>query len=130
MTTNNQTATDAAPAVIPPEREFGWGELIRAHRLYMGLDQRDMARLLEFDRRDYQRIENGRNMCPRGFVTRVERLTDRFDAEVDVVCEAALRDGELAVLVDPTGCPWDRNVAGRAALLVRPDATITLVRQE
>ena len=37
----------------PSEPMFGYGELIRARRTYLGLSQRELARTLPMDRRTY-----------------------------------------------------------------------------
>ena len=94
----------------------GLGELIRAHRFYVGISEYTMARLLGKDRRDYQRIENGRDACPPGMLTRVEALSKKFDDDVDKVVAATYdQGGVLDLIVDP-GNEWDRLVAGRAAV--------------
>ena len=134
------TATEApAPApskpVLPTERCYGLGELIYAHRIYMGLSQRGMARRLKFDRRDYQRIEQGRNECPVGFLTKVTDLVDLFDQVADTIVDKALADGGMSIVIDTDPrWEWERNVAGRAALLAashpdRPQVTLTVMGQ-
>ncbi|AER48959.1 helix-turn-helix DNA-binding protein [Mycobacterium phage Donny] len=103
----------------PETRTMGLGETITAHRAYMGLSQRGMASRLAFDRRDYQRIEKGDNMCPAGFLDKVTELVDQFDAAVDSVLEyAATHGGEVNVEVqrDPRW-EWERNVAYRAHVI-------------
>ena len=115
--------TTATPQ--PETRAYGLGELIRAHRLYIGLPQRDMARRLEFDRRDYQRIENGQNACPVGFLSRVEALSDQFAHDVETLLDEADRRGGLALSYPETD-EWERLVAGRAAVETAEDAPITL----
>lgn len=121
--------------VLPTERCYGLGELIYAHRIYMGLSQRGMARRLKFDRRDYQRIEQGRNECPVGFLTKVTDLVDLFDQVAGTIVDKALADGGVTIVVqtDPQW-EWERNVAGRAALLAashpdRPQVTLTVMGQ-
>ena len=129
------TATEAptpAPSkpVLPTERRRDLGELIYAHRVYMGLSQRGMARRLEFDRRDYQRIEQGRNDCPVGFLTRVTDMVDLFDAVADSLVDSARKaGGHMTILIpsDPTK-EWERNVAGRAAMFaLASEVRISLV---
>lgn len=117
----------------PQEYTYGLGEIIRSHRLYTGLSQRAMADRLEKDRRDYQRIENGRDACPPGLLTTVEQMTDSFDQQVDAVIEAARRNGGVDIAIDTSPrWEWERNVAGRAALLCSggiedaPRITLTL----
>lgn len=117
--------TEKKPAV----HTYGLGELIRAHRLFIGLSQRDMAARVGKDRRDYQRIENGRDKCPPGLLTQVEALSDAFAYQVDRVLELAERDGGLELAVsdgDMPGEVWDRLVAGRAAVEADEGAPITL----
>lgn len=111
----------------------GLGELIRAHRVYIGLSQRDMARRLNKDRRDYQRIESGRDACPPGFLSAVEALADQFAHDVELILEEAERRGGLALTYEvDTRQPedarddWYRLVAGRAAVETSEDAPITL----
>lgn len=115
------TETKSRPAVSTD----GLGELIRAHRLYLGLTQRAMADQLGKARRDYQRIENNQDRCPPGLLTTIEALSDRFDDEVDAVIEAALAQGGAALAVTSDEAladqNWDRNVAGRAAILADHD---------
>lgn len=117
--------TDKKPAV----HTYGLGELIRAHRLFIGLSQRDMAARVGKDRRDYQRIENGRDKCPPGLLTQVEALSDAFAYQVDRVLELAERNGGLDLAVSDSDMPgqvWDRLVAGRAAVEADEGAPITL----
>ncbi|AYD82041.1 HTH DNA binding protein [Mycobacterium phage Saguaro] len=123
----------------PDTYTTGLGELIRAHRLYLGLSQRDMAAKLDKDRRDYQRIEQGRDACPPGLLGRIEALTDQFDDQVETVLEVARRDGGVNIAIpadDRDGqWTWERNVAGRAALLATaesdgPPITFTIVPAE
>jgi len=111
----------------PEGYQTGLGELIRAHRLYIGLSQRAMADRLGKDRRDYQRIENGRDACPPGLMSKVEALSDLFCHQVDLIIEEAeQRKGlSLAVSNDPAA-EWDRLVAGRAAVETSEDAPISL----
>lgn len=121
--------------VLPTERCYGLGELIYAHRIYMGLSQRGMARRLKFDRRDYQRIEQGRNECPVGFLTKVTDLVDLFDQVADTIVDKALADGGVTIVIDTDPrWEWERNVAGRAALLAsahpdRPEVKLTVMGQ-
>lgn len=108
----------------PETYEHGHGELVRAHRTYLGLSQREMANMLDKDRRDYQRIEIGRDACPPGLITRLETLIDVFDAHVGRIIATAEQKGTLALEVDPDQ-EWNRAVAGRAAVLSE-DAPISL----
>lgn len=111
----------------------GHGEVVRAHRLFIGLSQRDMAARLGKDRRDYQRIETGRDACPDDVLRAVEALSDAFAYEVELVLDEADRrattDGPLPLLVVTDGTPdneWQRLVAGRAAVEATEDHPITL----
>ena len=121
--------------VLPTERCYGLGELIYAHRIYMGLSQRGMARRLKFDRRDYQRIEQGRNECPVGFLTKVTDLVDLFDQVADTIVDKALADGGMSIVIDTDPrWEWERNVAGRAALIAsahpdRPEVKLIVMGQ-
>ena len=102
----------------PADYTEGLGELIRAHRIYIGMSQRAMAQRLKRDRRDYQRIENGRDACPPGLLGEVEAMSDHFDTTVDTVITTAEAQGGMEIMVDPDPkWEWERNVAGRAALL-------------
>ncbi len=129
------TTTDAATtAQVPQSHEFGLSETIRAHRLFLGLTQREMARLLHQDRRNYQHIESGRNPCPPGMLSQIEVLSDRFAYEVELILDEADRrdpaDGPLTVAVTTDGTDedtWQRNVAGRAAVEATEDHPIVLV---
>jgi transcriptional regulator with XRE-family HTH domain len=108
----------------PETHTHGLGELIRAHRNYIGLSQREMAELLKRDRRDYQRIEIGRDACPPGLLTSIKMLADTFDTQVGNILANAEQRGSLTMEVDPDR-EWDRLVAGRAAVLSE-DAPITI----
>lgn len=110
------TVTPIRPDAVPIRSTAGLGELIRAYRLYLGLSQREMADRLGKARRDYQRIEKDQDRCPPGLITVIEALVDQFDEDVDVVlAEATLNGG--ADLIYTEDQEWERNVAGRAAVL-------------
>lgn len=112
----------------------GYGELIRAKRLYMGLSQRELSRTIPIDRRTYQRIESGAERCPRGFLDTMDNLCDVFDKEVESTIEAAEGMGAIKpdnaeimdmpasaihFRVDADEDPahiWTRAVIGRAAV--------------
>jgi len=107
----------------PPTYTAGLGELIRSHRLYIGLVARGMAKHLQLDRRDYQRIENGQDDCPPGLLDKVGDLVDKFDNDVSVLIEAALREtitsGDPTVSLtvsDNPAAEWERCVVARAAV--------------
>lgn len=102
----------------------GYGELIRAQRLYMGLSQRELARTIPMDRRTYQRIESGVEPCPTGFMDTMTALVDLFDIEVEQTTAAAektigVSSGAVHFVVladeDPAHI-WTRAVIGRAAV--------------
>lgn len=110
------TVIPIRPDAVPARSTAGLGELIRAYRLYLGLSQREMADRLGKARRDYQRIEKDQDRCPPGLITVIEALVDKFDEDVDVVlAEATLNGG--ADLTYTEDQEWERNVAGRAAVL-------------
>jgi len=93
------------------------GQEITAHRAYMGLSQRGMARRLDVERRNYQRIEQGRDACPPGFLDKVNVLVDQFDAAVDSILDYAAKQDDRTVNIEiqSAGCwEWERNVAYRA----------------
>jgi predicted transcriptional regulator len=56
----------------PPEYVEGWGELIRAHRMLMGVSQRTLARRLQMTERSLSDIEVGRRNCPPGFLVALQ----------------------------------------------------------
>lgn len=116
----------------------GLGEIIRAHRLYTGLSQYGMAAKLGYQRRQYQRIESDKDACPPGLLTKIEALTDEFDGTVDAIIEFSIEhDGaNINVELDSSSAggqwEWERNAAGRAAMIASgddeiPAITITLV---
>lgn len=116
--------------IAPTTYTRGLGEIIRAHRLYIGLSQREMAERLGKDRRDYQRIETGRDWCPPGLLSQIEELSDQFHHEVTQVLDAADDNGGLTLSIIADGDPeneWDRLVAGRAAVEASADAPINLL---
>lgn len=111
----------AAPAPPRPSQAIeGLGELIRAHRLYLGLSQRGMAERLNIARRSYQRLENDVDRCPPTLMADVEALVDQFDEDVDTVLEEATKMRGLKATYTDTQ-EWERNVAGRAAVLCIAD---------
>lgn len=112
----------------PPDYTHDLGEFIRAHRLYLGLSQRGMAKNLgDMDRRSYQRIENGQDPCPPGLLDTISELVAKFESEVDAVIEAATAEldreygdnMDVRLKVRAPSDPrreWERAVVGRAAV--------------
>ena len=109
----------------PPEYVEGWGELIRAHRMLMGVSQGALARRLQMSERSLSDIEVGRRNCPPGFLDAVQRVVKDFDSDVDI----AIRAGADAVAEQPhelrripievsdtPDAEWNRAVVGRAAV--------------
>lgn len=118
----------------PDTYTHGLGEAIRAHRLFIGLTQTAMGRRFGLDRRDYQRIESGRDACPPGLLGKVEDLSDEFARDVELVLDEAERrdptDGPLALSVVTGGefeDEWGRLVAGRAYVETTEDHPIVMV---
>ncbi|ACU42123.1 helix-turn-helix DNA binding domain protein [Mycobacterium phage Aelin] len=127
--TTTETAVEAPVEVYPPTYTEGLGELVRAHRMYLGLSQRDLAARLGMDRRDYQHIETGRDKCPPGLISKLDALSDEFAEQVDKVIAEAIASGGITIAVSNSGEPqdeWDRLVAGRAAIETDAEAPITL----
>jgi transcriptional regulator with XRE-family HTH domain len=132
MRTVDMVCTCDAPK--PPAPEDGHGELIRAMRLYLGLSQREISRVIPMDRRTFQRIEGGAEPCPTGFLDTMTRLVDTFDDEVEQTIEAAETIGALSpenakIMGKPPSSVhftvssdddpahlWTRAVIGRAAV--------------
>lgn len=109
-------STDATPE--PADYTDGLGLMFRAFRTYIGIDQWEMARRLGKDRRDYQRIEKGRDSCPPGLVTAAKALMDEFDNHVDLVlAHAKEADGLVIEVSNAVEHEWERAVAFRAAVL-------------
>ncbi|QWY84388.1 helix-turn-helix DNA binding domain protein [Mycobacterium phage Knocker] len=109
-------------------------EAVRAHRLFIGLGQREMARRLHMDRRTLQRIEAGTDPCPPGVLDDARDLSDDFGRQVDAVLDEAERrdpaDGPLPLSVVTNGNDadeWLRLVAGRAMVETPDTHPIVLV---
>jgi hypothetical protein len=107
----------------PPDYADGWGELIRAHRAYIGISQRTMAGKLKMSERSLSDIEVGRRSCPPGFLNAVQEITQQFYESVAMIrrhADEAL-DGtefefyEIPVFVDPK-MEWERAVIDRASV--------------
>lgn len=103
----------------PPDYAEGYGELVRAHRMYMGISQRTLAERIGMGERSLSDIEVGRRACPPGFVDTVRQIAGDFDKQVDdlVLNAEVLNDGDALgpVEVDPRD-DWKRAVVGRAAV--------------
>lgn len=100
----------------PEEYTSGLGEVIRAHRLYIGLSRPAMAKKLDMAFRTYERIEDGNRECPPGLIDTMREVVLQFDNAVEEI----LKSGIWTPRVYPgEDYEWDRAVMGRAAL-VRP----------
>lgn len=108
----------------PADYSEGYGELVRAYRLYLGVSQRTMADKIGMTERSLSDIEIGRRRCPPGFIDSVEKIVDEYDHAVDAVVKSveSLPEPTLPVSADPAR-EWQRAVIGRAAVtsgLLRP----------
>lgn len=103
----------------PPDYAQGYGELVRAHRLYMGISQRTLSRRMKMAEKSFSDIEVGRRHCPPGFVDEVAKVCDEFDAAVEAIITAVEQDPRDQVNFDIDSEPrneWTRAVVGRAAV--------------
>ncbi|AXN53316.1 helix-turn-helix DNA binding domain protein [Mycobacterium phage Thonko] len=112
----------------------GYGELIAAHRAYLGLSQRGMAKRLGMDRRSYQRVENSVDQCPPGLIDSIEKVVAEFDDKVDHLIETIETwpggDGPtITVDTDPRR-EWERSIARRAVVIANAPASLTLVGEQ
>ena len=109
----------------PPEYAEGWGELIRAHRAYIGISQRTMADKLKMGERSLSDIEVGRRACPPGFLNAVQEISQEFYGDVKKLMDAA--DAALTDTDDPHAWfelpvsddaqqEWQRSAISRAAV--------------
>jgi transcriptional regulator with XRE-family HTH domain len=104
----------------------GLGETIRAHRTYLGLSKGGMARQLGMSNRSYERIEDGTADCPPGLLDTIDKVTERFDREVQSLVRQAERVGPVEIPVsNDIRQEWRRNVVARAAVL-EPNVIVTL----
>lgn len=103
----------------PEEPTWGLGEVIRAHRIYMGLSKAATAKHIGMAFRSYEQMEAGTRMCPAGFIDTLRKLVVDFDDEVDAFIDAGITAPDVYSGEDDE---WDRAVVGRAALA---DARIT-----
>jgi transcriptional regulator with XRE-family HTH domain len=109
----------------PVDYVDGWGELIRAHRLCIGVSKRTLAQRLKMSERSLSDIEVGRRSCPPGFLDAVATVVREFDTDVDKAIRVAA-DGlagqpeEASMIsIEVDGNPdheWNRAVIGRAAV--------------
>ena len=113
------------PDQNPPEYTHGLAELIRSHRLYMGLSKDGMADRLGMSIRSYERIESGARDCPPGLLDHIETVSGEFDDAVGTLiglatAEEGLYTVEKKLTVSFTSefrHEWMRAVSGRAAVL-------------
>lgn len=101
----------------------GLGELIRAHRVYLGLSQRVMADRLGMKERSLSDIEVGRRPCPPGLLDTIDEVTDLFEGDVRKVVDHAqgVQQPGLPqeIVIEVSDLPedaWSRAVLGRAAV--------------
>jgi len=110
------------PDKRPPAYTEGLGELIRAHRNYIGLSPRSMALKIGMGEKSFVDIENGRRACPPGLLDSVVHVVATFDRDVQKAVEVAEsaqatenEPFEMPVNNDPR-LEWQRAVIGRAAV--------------
>lgn len=113
----------------PETPTHGLGEIIRAHRLFIGLSRESMAERVGKNAKHYQEIEDEYIPCPVGLLGQVERLADNFGIAVDLILSYAAKNHGATLVVkvtDQPGDEWDRLVAGRAAVEADAAAPITI----
>lgn len=110
------------PDKRPPEYTDGLGELIRAHRNYIGLSAHSMAFKLGMKPKSFSDIEIGRAACPPGFLDSILGVIEEFDRDVEKAVDVAKgakateeEPFEMPVREDPRA-DWQRAVIGRAAV--------------
>ena len=123
------TMTTKAPR--PAAYAEGYGELVRAYRLYIGVSQRTMAARIGIAEKSLSDIELGRRQCPPGFIDTVEKVVEEFTREVkeiiDEVSETVRNSADAldnsytpvptsAKVTDNPRDEWRRAVVGRAAV--------------
>lgn len=108
---------------FPAVYEDGWGELIRAYRMYLGISQRSMAERLAMSERSLSDIEVGRRSCPPGFVDSVREVVKAFDSDVEKIIRSASSGEHSSAqkltsveVTEDIGGEWARSVIGRAAV--------------
>lgn len=110
------------PDKRPPAYTDGLGELIRAHRNYIGISGHSMAYRLRMKPKSLSDIELGYAACPPGFLDTVLGIVEEFDRDVEKAIDAAKSSQsteenpfEMPVRDDPRA-DWQRAVIGRAAV--------------
>lgn len=112
----------------PPEYHEGYGELVRAYRVYMGISQRTLAEKMGLGERSLSDIEIGRRACPPGFLDSVQKVVDQFLDAVNMLTvradlEVSKSDETEMVVEVNSRDDWMRAVVGRSAYetgLIRP----------
>lgn len=104
----------------PPVYTDGLGELIRAHRRYISVSERTMAKKLGIVEKSLSDIEIGRRSCPPGFLDSVRVVIEEFEGDVN---DLTARSAEMGAALDPhihvtadSEGEWHRAVIGRAAV--------------
>lgn len=95
----------------PETYATGLGELIRAHRMYVGISKDTMAEKLGMNPRSYERIENNQRACPPGLLDSIESICAAFETDVDCI-----RDSDTEYTITESTSDWLRAVYGRAAV--------------
>lgn len=72
-----------------PRNEYGRAARLFAARAYFGVEQKDMADLLNVRLSTYQRWENGRDSIPPGIWKEIDTMYKKFDDEVAGMVTAA-----------------------------------------
>ncbi|SKN10925.1 Uncharacterised protein [Mycobacteroides abscessus subsp. massiliense] len=110
------------PEKRPPAYTDGLGELIRAHRNYIGISGHSMAYRLGMRPKSLSDIELGYAACPPGFLDTILGIVEEFDKDVEKAVDVAKsaqateeEPFEMPVREDPRA-DWQRAVIGRAAV--------------
>lgn len=112
----------AEAAKNPPDYYYGYGELLRAHRMTMCLGAATMAERLNMTERSWTNIEQSRSACFPGLLDTVAAMVEEFEDAVDELIGRAEDSGATAA--EPMQIPieyrggnqWARAVVGRAAV--------------
>jgi transcriptional regulator with XRE-family HTH domain len=113
----------------PEDYSDGYGELVRAYRLYLGISQRTMSQKIGIAERSLSDIEIGRRRCPRGFINSIEQVVTAYEDEVEKLVDASSITEMMIEVSDDPRKEWQRAVVGRAGVTcsrIRP----TLVSQQ